>query len=235
MPLGSKSKKRSASALVVASSKKKKTYPKRKFLPVRSLASIGLGFPAKLVQTLKYCENVSFTTGATLARYHFSTNGIYDPNTTGTGHQPGYFDVMSAIYNHYVVMGSRCKITFAIDTASTTKSFWCAGLLNDDTTAISGISMQAITEQTQAKLLCLSPNNSDQNSIVMTYSAKKSFGTGYLDQSNLQGNSTANPTEQQYFDYYVICVDGSTAATVYAHVEIEYIVMWREIREITPS
>jgi len=195
------SKKRSYNALTIstpAKSKKKAFVRKTKYhTPTRSIASIGLGFPAKLVQTLRYCENVTMTTGATLTRQHFSANGLYDPNTSGTGHQPAYFDQMSTFYNHYVVMGSRCKVTFAPANTSLASGFWIAGLLNDDTTAITGITFSTIAEQSSAKVINLSTNNSDNNTMVLNYSAKKTFGPGYLDQQNLQGTSAANPTVVQ--------------------------------------
>ena len=108
-------------------------------------------------------------------------------------------------------------------------------IINNDTTAISGVSIQSITEQTQAKLICLKPNSGDNNEIVMNWSAKKAFGPGYLDQTSLVGTSAGNPSEQQYFDFYMTAIDGSSVATVYAHAEIEYILMWRELREISPS
>lgn len=236
MPPG---KKRTASAAMTVASKngKKKFYQKKtKYItPTRSIASLGLGFPAKLVQTLRYCENVTMTTGATLARQHFSANGLYDPNTSGTGHQPAYFDQMSTFYNHYVVMGSRCKITFAPANTSLASGFWIAGLLNDDTTAISGIAFSTIAEQSTAKVINLSTNNSDNNTMVLNYSAKKTFGPGYLDQQNLQGTAAANPTEGQHFDFYAISVDGAATVNIYCHVEIEYIIMWRELKEIAAS
>lgn len=47
-----------------------------------------------------------------LAIYVYTTNGLYDPNTTGIGHQPTGFDQLMALYNEYVVIGSTIKVSF---------------------------------------------------------------------------------------------------------------------------
>lgn len=41
----------------------------------------------------------------------FCINGMYDPDTTGTGHQPMYFDNYAAVYNRY-------RVNFAVITAT---------------------------------------------------------------------------------------------------------------------
>jgi hypothetical protein len=37
----------------------------------------------------------------------YSVSGIFDPNTTGTGHQPMLMDIFAQVYNRYTVLGSR--------------------------------------------------------------------------------------------------------------------------------
>lgn len=43
---------------------------------------------------------------------------MYDPDLTGFGHQPYFFDQLTDIYSHYVVIGSKIKISGAVDTGS---------------------------------------------------------------------------------------------------------------------
>ena len=35
-----------------------------------------------------------------------------DPNHTGVGHQPLYFDQLMTIYNHYIVIGAKITVKF---------------------------------------------------------------------------------------------------------------------------
>jgi len=40
-------------------------------------------------------------------------NSLFDPDRTGTGHQPYFYDQASSIYNRYRVLRTRYKVTFA--------------------------------------------------------------------------------------------------------------------------
>jgi len=87
----------------------------KRYIP-RPVINTGAGFPQKMVMTHKYCDKVQLTsTLGVITNYLFSTNGLYDPNITGTGHQPAYFDQMTPIYNNYTVIMSRIKVTFWAD------------------------------------------------------------------------------------------------------------------------
>jgi hypothetical protein len=62
-----------------------------------------------------YSEKVTFTmTSGALASYVFSGNGLYDPNITGTGHQPYGYDLYNVLYRRYVVHSSNIKATFML-------------------------------------------------------------------------------------------------------------------------
>lgn len=68
-------------------------------------------FPMRHRATLRYHDVIDLgITGVTPIAYVFSANGLYDPDLTGTGHQPMGFDQLMAFFNHYVVMSSRIKV-----------------------------------------------------------------------------------------------------------------------------
>ncbi len=72
-------------------------------------------FPISIQRTdqLYYEKQIELTgTAGILARYVFSANGAYDPNITGTGHQPSGWDTMMALYEQGVVTRSRIKVNF---------------------------------------------------------------------------------------------------------------------------
>ena len=41
-------------------------------------------------------------------------NSLFDPDQTGTGHQPYYFDQFAALYNRYTVLGSKLTAEFSL-------------------------------------------------------------------------------------------------------------------------
>ncbi|AJD07499.1 putative capsid protein [Odonata-associated circular virus-19] len=68
----------------------------------------------RYITTLKYCErdsvvtSVSGASGADL----YNLNSIFDPDRTGTGHQPLGHDQLQLLYNRYRVFGVSWRVTF---------------------------------------------------------------------------------------------------------------------------
>lgn len=73
-------------------------------------------FP-KAYTKLKYAQAIVLdpkpeAMGATGSNvWQFCANGLYDPDTTGTGHQPMYYDNYSALYQRYRVRQSFITVT----------------------------------------------------------------------------------------------------------------------------
>lgn len=67
--------------------------------------------PAKMVVPMTYCSFVDITSNVgAFAVYDFAANGLYDPDLTGTGHQPYGFDQWTAFYTKLTVKRSRCVV-----------------------------------------------------------------------------------------------------------------------------
>ena len=76
-------------------------------------------FPRTMKVTLKYSETRAFTTTGSVNNndYVYNLNSIYDPNRTGTGHQPQGHDIWTGMYNRYRVDGCKVTINFVGSTA----------------------------------------------------------------------------------------------------------------------
>ncbi len=79
----------------------------------RTLPVFGFIQP-RTISCFKYSDVItsSTVTSGAGAHYVFRLNNIYDPDLTGTGHQPYGFDVMALIYNRYRVNSVRWEVTF---------------------------------------------------------------------------------------------------------------------------
>jgi hypothetical protein len=188
------------------------------------------GFPKKMFMTHEYRETkpIVCTAGA-INSYQFSCNGMYDPNITGTGHQPMYFDQMSAIYDHYTVFKSEIIYEFLVKTADQ-----MVGCYIDDDTSI-----------TNDPVLCgeLPTGSSHLLSVVAIrplvvrkrWDAKKFFGGDIYDNYNLQGTASANPVEQSYYTMVTQPFDGASSTTVLMNVTIRYQAVWDELKNIGSS
>ena len=60
--------------------------------------------------TLAYSDVIAIQPGATVGQYTFRGNSCFDPDYTGSGHQPQYYDQMSLLYTRYRVYGSRITV-----------------------------------------------------------------------------------------------------------------------------
>jgi len=69
------------------------------------------GIPRFMEVTLLYAQYNTFTTAAgAIALQNFRGNSLFDPDKTGTGTQPMYFDQWATLYNRYRVLGSRIEV-----------------------------------------------------------------------------------------------------------------------------
>lgn len=71
-------------------------------------------FPAAKLVRHRYVENITIPASGVAGNvsfYAFSVANMYDPNFTGTGHQPLFHDEMAASYSFYTVLESTIKVT----------------------------------------------------------------------------------------------------------------------------
>lgn len=126
--------------------------------------------------------------------YIFSANGIYDPDISGTGSQPLYFDQLMALYNHYVVTSSSIEVD--IMNEGTNRSVIATCYVDDDVnTAANFTAMQ----RPGAKVVTGNPLSSNMGRLRNFYSSRKVFGPNVENNYLYRGSTSTNPTEQAYF------------------------------------
>lgn len=198
----------------------------------RPLAFGKTPLPMSLSNTVKYVEPIDITlSGSGAGTYVFSCNGLYDPNITGTGHQPLYFDQYMALYRHYTVMKSNIKVTpYGNDEAAPGTSAILTVFIDDDATLPSTTAQR---EQISATNKVYNVFDDVGMSITKYWNGKRTYGGNLIDNRELSGNSGANPSEQSYF---VISINkGGAVATHTLLVEIEYTVVWHEHVSVASS
>ncbi|AWW06122.1 MAG: capsid protein [Cressdnaviricota sp.] len=218
------------------SNKRMKFSSSKRSSTVRSKVNVkaGLGFPKRIQMTHKYVEGISLTsTAGVISKYNWSCNGMFDPNTTGTGHQPLYFDQMSALYNHYTVIGSKIKIVCTSGTVNAAP-FFIGAFLDDDASSTNITDISGLAEQSTGSYRMLAPGATQTIVFNKKWSAKKTFGGSVLANDSLQGTSSTNPLEQTH---YLIALQGANASSPSANfqVEIEYIAIWDELKDMAQS
>jgi hypothetical protein len=201
------------------------------FLNSPSLAMSSMGFtplPNRLQAKLKYVAYASLTSGVTPGVNVYSANGLYDPDITGSGHQPRGFDQLIALYDHYVVLRSKCVVHFAGALAA----------------SVNGIQLQASStpqsdyidyaEQARCEFSlspwCYSTGGfPEPRSHTLQFEASKFMGIpDPVTAGKLQGSVSSNPSDQGFFHVFTQHIDGSTSASQNVLVFLEYDVVFIE-------
>lgn len=186
--------------------------------------------PMRLQNTLRYVEEVQLSTDVSgYGAYVFSANGLYDVNVTGAGHQPMYFDQLTAIYNHYHVIASKCKASCVRSGSASEVN--CALYIDDDVT-VSAAALTTISERPGAVTWMAYPAQGNVSSRTKYFNAQYVYGGNVMDNDQLRGNAAGNPFEGSF---YVVACAGPASSTVNFLVEIEFIVVWFEFKSMSPS
>jgi len=142
-----------------------------------------------------------------------------------------YFDNLSAIYNHYMVIVSKIKVT-AMPVPSSTGTPVEHGTfgiyIEDDVAQFS--TTTAIMENPSAHYKAV---NKDGKIVVFySWDSKQYFGGNTMDNDDFCGNAAFFPVERSYY-----CLFATTQAlkTVdfLCNVEIEYTAVWNELIPLT--
>lgn len=200
----------------------------------KSLVNLGSGFPRMTKIIHKYTENASVSNASINGSVQFwSCNGMYDPTSAVGGHQPYYFDQMSALYNHYVVIGSKATFWISAGNGNVVPIQYNVGI--DDDTTIPTNGPVYLAETTDGNYGHVIPNT-NTTVVTQTWSAKKYFGKDPLDNTELQGTGSSNPTEQSWYYITVQPLNGtSTGQEVWITIQIEYIAIWKELKTLPAS
>lgn len=183
---------------------------------------------------VRYYDYASLTaTSGVPATYVLSTNGLYDPDITGTGHQPAGFDQMMLSYNHYTATRAKLYCTFHNTSTATTPT--CALSVNASSTPVTNID-QMIEDGAIVTDRLMGANVYGAVRRLNTSCNVGKFGgvPNIRDRPDYQGDVATNPTEQSYFH---IQVWGSEAATSIVTIEfmIEYEAWFTEPRKLSES
>lgn len=185
----------------------------------------------KIVRHKYVTSQITLTSGLTTpATYVYRANGMYDPDHTGVGHQPFFYDQMSNIFHHWTVIGFRIKVT-ARQNANTTTCF--AIMLDADSNAVADLTAlnTRIEQGTCVKKLMNGANQATPTSITtLSYKCNPNKFLGVsnpMSSSIIRGSVAADPAELAYCK--LVCAPlEAAAASISCFVEIEYIAVWSE-------
>lgn len=193
---------------------------------------LGKGLPDKLLVTHKWelVQDIASASGA-MSTFRIACNGMFQPTISAT-HQPMYYDQISPLYNHYTVIGSKIRVTFFPKVASNGPGG--AGLIIDDDANSTYTSVSELGEESKGKTAVIVGGAVLPTVLTHKWSAKRAFGGSVMSNNNLAGAPGSNPAELQYFvAAYQAFASATNTCTV--RVQVEYIAMWTELKDIAQS
>lgn len=215
--------------------KPKKTYRSRRRRT--SLVSMGVpsGMPTARRANLRYCQIMYLTSSAgTLGSDVFRANSIYDPDFTGSGHQPMGHDQWTALFNHYVVLGSKMTAQCTSNTGSIPPTG--LGIYLTDSTTVPYTSTEDFVESRKGQSKMSGFGQETAIKLSCNYSAKKFYNIVDVKDNLLRIGSAsgANPTDQALFVLWAQALDGTTH-NYRILVTIDFIVEFSEPVDLTGS
>lgn len=226
-----------------AAKKAKRPYrrPYKKVKKAKRGYSLSIGMPLRKLVKMRYCDKVSVDAAASgdVAHYYFRSNSIFDPDYTGTGHQPFGHDQWALLYNHYVVLGAKITVKFT-NTANGVGDALIVGIMNRSHYDTSTTNLTQITEQNKVRYRTMTPWTGSSRSMTCKFSTKKFFNVVNVKDNLARLGATfgANPTELAYFDIFCGSADASNLdnpAAVNLFVIVDYIVALSEPKNLAQS
>ena len=222
----------------------KRRRPRRRRVPKSVPRNLSLGptYPNGIIAKHKY--NMNKTLSATYvngdipgtALQSFRTASLFDPDRTGVGHQPLFFDEMAAIYNQYRVLGAKCRVRF-VNMANEPVIVFGAHL---GAPLGTGWNPSQLMERKDVKSQFLSPMNAggkNQTTMNLFYSPSKFYKQrkeNLRADNALVGNGVGDvvPSKMTYFEVALAQVDTTLGDQenhkVKIFVEIEYTAFWND-------
>jgi len=198
------------------------------FLPV---------FPNLAVRKLRYSTaNIITVTSGVLNTHVFSLNGLYDPDVSGTGHQPMGFDQIMPFYEHYHVTKVRAQVIFSMAesdragsigikiTPDTTPPGSHEDFIEEGRNAWDTIAGAASTTNGTKELKC-SVNVPAVNGLSRA---------NFLADTSYQGTIATNPSEQTYLHVGAWSTP-LQGFSVRFDIVIDYEAVFTEPRNLVPS
>lgn len=190
------------------------------------------GFPKTILTKLRYSDSIQLGITSGVLNYHvFRANSLFDPDYTGTGHQPMYFDQYAGIYLSYQVLGSKITVTWNTTTAN---ELHLVGITGEDDTSGSTTATTRMEQNNSVtdRLAYNLAGGHDQVTQTMTFSSLGDLGIAAKDDGESATAVSGNPDIAWYYHLWAV-PESANSTVLKAVVNIEYIVKFSQLK--TPA
>jgi len=202
------------------------------------------GFPDRMVTKLRYVDNISLTGAANVVGASvFRFNSAFDPDLSGVGHQPMYFDQFCgalgvAPYNRYRVISAKATVSYMINNAPALAAAnigpVVVGLQTSFASGLYATNLSGLCEASNSTWTQLGDKAGGNNkkSLTATYYPKRDLGVGQ-DDDTVAAPYNNNPSN--VFHLIPWKIDTVGAASVGCLIEIIYTIEFFDRNEVAQS
>lgn len=162
-----------------------------------------VGAPDRLIVVLKYAQLINFSGSAAPSAQTFAVNSAFDPDFSGTGHQPSFYDRYSAYYGRYFVRAF--KVEFEVVTTVSTVPIQVAAVYSD--TNIGANTVEELTESKYSLWDILSINSGGN--------AVRRFNMPWMSTMKIMGQPNSEADDNMY-----AAVSASPTDIAFCHIKL---------------
>jgi len=194
--------------------------------------------PRTVIRKLRYVTRITIApgVGGAAGNHFFKANGMFDPDSTGVGHQPLGFDQYMSMYDHFKVLKSKCTISSVTgNTDANGNSIIYALSLDDDATTNTNIE-NMIEQGLTAYSIQNSGASSYHTQLVKSFDLKL-FNNSQQNASTVIGDIASDPFDTAFYNVSVASLSPSATplATCIFLVVIDYTAAFTERKTLISS
>jgi hypothetical protein len=188
--------------------------------PIMFRNPFGSLFPDRKLVHLRYYDSVALNCSSlNIATQVYRANDLFDPDYTGTGHQPYGFDQLMTYYYHFVV--ERSTITLRPHSQSSPDAQMGLKLL--DTATLNASTWGELAEQSGLVWANQASLFQSGKCLQLSQNTKRYFRrSSLMDDVQLHGTGSSSPAEQNYFALVMGPFSGEDPPSVTVAVTIDY-------------
>ncbi len=196
----------------------------------------GVGMPDRYTTVLSYSDFVELDTGASgnPQAQLYRGNSLFDPDFTGTGTQPNYFNQIKAMYNHYMVWGSKITVTICSTESTGNTANMVVVLPTRGSTPSTTVRLSS--EQPRSRWRILKDLSDKVPTIVNSARTKQILlaGPGGWN-SNLTAQTSTNPADVWFWIIQANSLNAADECKVELMVNIKYYCTFYERTQVPSS
>lgn len=199
----------------------------------------GIGFPRQFMTKLVYNQVIDFN-GATQFQNHvFRANSVYDPDYTGVGNQPMWFDEFAQLYQRYTVYASKIQCTFINQASETGNAPFAHICVTPKNVATVALDIEDELEYNRSKSSILAKGSGAQGvaSINHYVNINNILGKTKYEKSDDVVSSAvgSNPARQVYWHIMGSAFNAGDKFDAYCKVKITYYVRFYDLSQVSGS